>query len=321
MSSKDNEYLIVLQQAAAWYARLSDETVSEHDFNKWQRWLDTREEHRSAWNLVEQVGGKFAPFDNTAQREGAYKALQVNNSLRMSRRQALLAIGAATLAGSVGWTITGSGSTQDLLASVMADYSTRVGETREFTFDTGLRFWLNTASALDVKRSAAGQQLHLFSGEVLIEPSPSAVVTTRHGLMAASDARFSVQLMGEQTCVTAYAGTVSVRTSDDQCALAAGQQVTLTSTRISQPQPAAASSLAWIDGLLIAQDMPLGQFIEQLARYRPGHLSCSEGISNLRVVGSFSVTDTDRALAALAAALPVKVRRRWSWWVVVEAST
>ena len=37
----------------------------------------------------------------------------------------------------------------------------------------------------------------------------------------------------------------------------------------------------------------------------------------LRVVGSYPLADTDRALAALADSLPVRVERRLPWWVQI----
>lgn len=323
MNTQDSEHYVVLQQAAAWYARLGAEDATELDYRKWEQWLNRREEHRKAWRLVERIGGRFAHFDGTTQRDGAYRALQVSNSPLLSRRQALFAIGTITLAGSLGWRLLESDSTRDALASVLADYSTAVGETREVTLDSGLRLWLNTATALNVEASLSRPTLRLLSGEVLIggvpRTMPRVTAMTRHGMAIASEAQFSVRILGDNTCVTAYSGEVGIQIKGRSCSIAGGQQVTFNSDRLDPPLPALPSSQAWINGLLIAEDMALGEFISELSRYRHGYLGCSEEVSRLRVVGSFSIKDTDRALSALTSALPVNVHRTMPWWVTVEA--
>ncbi len=56
----------------------------------------------------------------------------------------------------------------------------------------------------------------------------------------------------------------------------------------------------------------------ELARYRHGHLAVDPAVAGLPVMGTYPLDDTDRALAMLEAALPVRVRRRLPWWVTLE---
>ena len=74
---------------------------------------------------------------------------------------------------------------------------------------------------------------------------------------------------------------------------------------------------AWRRGLLLADNLPLGQLIEELSRYRPGHLACDPAIAGLPVMGSFPLKDTDQALRLLEAALPIRVEKTMDWWVNV----
>ncbi|HCN45576.1 MAG TPA: iron dicitrate transport regulator FecR, partial [Pseudomonas sp.] len=74
---------------------------------------------------------------------------------------------------------------------------------------------------------------------------------------------------------------------------------------------------AWSRGLLLAEDMPLGRFIEELGSYRRGHIGLDPALSELRVMGSFPLNDTDLVLAQLQDALPIKVQRRFDWWVTL----
>ncbi|MGE1115902.1 hypothetical protein ACQJ0K_29855, partial [Priestia megaterium] len=67
----------------------------------------------------------------------------------------------------------------------------------------------------------------------------------------------------------------------------------------------------------IAQNQPLGDFLRELRRFRPGLLRWAPELENLRVIGSFRVDDTDRVLSLLAASLPLEVQSRTRYWVTL----
>ena len=71
--------------------------------------------------------------------------------------------------------------------------------------------------------------------------------------------------------------------------------------------------------MLVADNMSLGDFVEELARYRSGYLACDPAVADLRVVGGFPLNQPDQALAMLEASLPVKVHETFPWWVTVRA--
>ncbi|MGV2834146.1 hypothetical protein ACNPOQ_10385, partial [Pseudomonas shirazensis] len=75
---------------------------------------------------------------------------------------------------------------------------------------------------------------------------------------------------------------------------------------------------AWVDGMLVAAQMRLADFLDELSRYRHGRLSCSEQVANLRISGSYPLDDSERILQMLEVALPVSVRRFTRYWVTVE---
>ena len=68
-------------------------------------------------------------------------------------------------------------------------------------------------------------------------------------------------------------------------------------------------------GTLLAKDMPLGEVIAELARYRPGVLRCDPAVAGMPVSGALSLTDTDAALDLLARSLPLRIERRTRYWV------
>ncbi|MNF50890.1 fec operon regulator FecR [compost metagenome] len=67
----------------------------------------------------------------------------------------------------------------------------------------------------------------------------------------------------------------------------------------------------------MAQDQPLGDFLRELSRYRPGLLRWDPALEALRVTGSFRLDNTDRVLSLLAASLPVDVHSRTRYWITV----
>ncbi|MNN64333.1 fec operon regulator FecR [compost metagenome] len=68
----------------------------------------------------------------------------------------------------------------------------------------------------------------------------------------------------------------------------------------------------------MAERQPLGQFLAELARHRPGFLRCSDEAAGLLLTGVFPLADTDRILAALERSLPVRVSYRTRYWVSVQ---
>ncbi|MNN96196.1 fec operon regulator FecR [compost metagenome] len=64
--------------------------------------------------------------------------------------------------------------------------------------------------------------------------------------------------------------------------------------------------------------MRLGDFINEVGRYRPGYLTCTADITHLRLSGVFRLEDTDKLLAILPHTLPVQLRYRTRWWVTLE---
>lgn len=320
MPDPRQQHYAVLQQAAAWYARLGAHDLSEQDRHKWESWLRQSDEHRKAWGLVEKVGGRFAQFHEPGDRTSALKALQSSASPLMSRRQTLLSMAAVSVAGMLGWKVSENGPTRDSLAGLIADYTTATGETKEIRLADGSPVWLNTASAIDADLSGGARRLHLLTGEILLSGiRKDTLVKTRHGQVQTDSAAFSVRLLGDATCVTVQSGEVSVVANNQRCDVISGQQLTFSTDWLGTPQPASASSTAWTRGVLVAEAMPLGRFINELSRYRHGYLACSDQVASLRVVGTFSIKDTDRALTALSSALPLTIKRTLPWWVTVEA--
>ncbi|SLM61798.1 MULTISPECIES: FecR domain-containing protein [Dickeya] len=329
INTTDRPDYAVLQQAAQWYARLLDTPPDSEQLARWQLWLSQSEAHRQAWHYVETVSQRFQPLRGDVTPLAAQTLLTPAPAL--SRRQTLR-LGAALAGGSLlSWLAWQSPSLREPVLAMGADYRSQTGEIRALTLNDGSHLWLDTASALDVRYSATQRQLHLLAGTVFVEAAfdkqRPLIMTTREGTIHtrtpeenASASRFSARQLAGHTQLNVYAGQVSVAPSqrDEAQRIRAGIQWQFDAAGNGTTSPLLSEDADWRLGLLNASDTPLAQVITRLARYRRGYLACSPDIAALRVVGTFPLTDTDKALAMLGRALPIRIRRRANWWVTVE---
>eukprot|EP00456_Euglypha_rotunda_P050824 TRINITY_DN40960_c0_g1_i1.p2 TRINITY_DN40960_c0_g1~~TRINITY_DN40960_c0_g1_i1.p2 ORF type:complete len:115 (+),score=29.01 TRINITY_DN40960_c0_g1_i1:170-514(+) len=105
----------------------------------------------------------------------------------------------------------------------------------------------------------------------------------------------------------------------DSLRLWAGQRSEFTRKATAEVQAADANRAAWIRGMLIADNMRLGDFAAELSRYRSWPIRCDASVSDLRLVGAYPLADTDRILSVLEQTLPVKRRGLQPWWTVISA--
>ena len=67
--------------------------------------------------------------------------------------------------------------------------------------------------------------------------------------------------------------------------------------------------------MLVASDMRLDRFIDELRRYRPGLITLAPEVAGLRLSGVFPLADTDRILQSLVQVLPVRIHVPVRYWV------
>jgi transmembrane sensor len=106
---------------------------------------------------------------------------------------------------------------------------------------------------------------------------------------------------------------------DHPVVIPAGQQAVLVRDGCRDIAPLADGADAWESGMIVASGIPLEKFLAELARHRPGRLSCAPDVSGLPVSGTYPLGDSDKVLAALERVLPVKVQRFTRYWVSVVA--
>lgn len=315
-----------LEQAAEWFAVLRSGHVEEDERRRWQDWLAGDACNRDAWAQVEAISKGISV--------AAHAPLAASSALRAadrlgSRRKLLKTLALAALTAGVGWQLARRDDWSQTLAGLHADHRTGVGESRRVVLADGTRVWLNTDTALDDGFNANLRLLSLYRGEIMVDTHPDSwvpsrpfLVRSREGSMRALGTRFNVRQFDGRTLLSVSQGRVEITPLDPGAAptvVEAGQEALFTRSEVTAVGALPPAHASWINGMLIAQDQPLGEFLGELARYRKGYLGCDPDIAGLRVVGGFPLRDTDQALAMLQAALPVQVRLILPWWVTVKA--
>ncbi|WP_426131113.1 FecR domain-containing protein [Pseudomonas sp. DWP1b1] len=308
-----------LQQAADWFARLSAEPNALPLQEAWRQWHAHSEVNRLAWSYVARVGQRFASLQDDA--VGATKTLESLRHSQRSRRQVLRGLSVVmggTLLGWAGW------QQRWLSGSWNTDFHTSTTVSGEQLLADGTRIWLNSGTALDVNFSAGQRELKLYSGEILINTGKDVrpfVVQTLQGGLRPLGTRFSVREQDGHTLLNVFEGSVEAACgdTDQRRILSAGQGVLFDRQRLAATQRAQPGREAWAKGVLMANDMRLGDFVGELASYRHGHLGVDPQVANLRVMGTYPLQDTDQVLAMLEQVLPVRIERRFAWWTTVVA--
>lgn len=298
----------VARAAAQWLALLESGAATERDHAALQQWRDSHPQHEQTWQKAQSLRQRFHDLPQAL-------AMASLDRPQPGRRAILKrALGVAALVPAA-WLI----SRQLPIESWRADLHTATGERKRLPLADGSSLQLNTATAVDV--DLAQRRITLVEGELALSVPGAAALTvqTRYGQIQVSQADVCVRQLASGCLVSVLKGAVQVRDLHGQPgALSSGQQAPLNTAGLGAWAPFDVQQLGWRDGVLTAQNQPLGDFLRELERYRPGVLRWDPSLERLRVTGSFRLDDTDRILSLLAQTLGFEVRARTRYWVTLS---
>ena len=305
----------LLEQAADWHLRLSEEPASQADF---QRWLHSSPEHLRAWQQIERVWGGIAQLAPAPVEPIVPKPLN-----RPRRRRyglsAALAAGLAALAvlfypqASLHW---------------QADYLTGAGETRTLTLDDGSRVTLGPRSALKADYQPQRRDLHLLAGQAYFDVTHDSqrpfVVQADNTQVRVLGTAFEVELSERYLDVAVERGKVRVSSehdgssSEEDLLPGQGLRQNRLNGSLEQLNRGPEQLAAWRRGLLLVENRSVGDILEQMGRYTPGWIVLADSqLTERRINGVYDMRDPDRALGALAQSLSVPSQRITPWMRVL----
>ncbi|MFJ7285724.1 FecR domain-containing protein [Pseudomonas sp. NPDC099000] len=297
----------VIRAAAQWLTLMESGTANERDRVELQSWRDSHSSHEQAWQKAQLLRQRFADLPSAL-------AMASLDRPQPSRRTVLKrAVGAVALVPTA-WLI----SRQLPLDVWGADLRTATGEGKKVRLADGSSLQLNTASAVDIDLN--NRLLKLVEGEIALKVPGTSPLTiqTHFGQVVVSQSEVCVRQRQTGCRVSVLNGAVQLQPLHGPVfSLRAGQQVNLQVAGSGAVEPFDVLAPGWRDGVLMAQNQPLGDFLRELSTYRPGVLRWEPELESLRVTGSFRLEDTDRILALLAASLPLEVHSRTRYWVTL----
>ncbi|CAH1903791.1 FecR family protein [Candidatus Nitrotoga sp. HW29] len=309
----------VAQQASEWLVLLISGTATDEDRHAWEQWRNADPEHGRAWRHIENINQRLHGIPTDI----VLKTL-APNALR-NRRRFIKALTVVLLASGTGLLV----RQETPWRAWTADYRTGTGEQRKLTLIDGTLIVLNTTSAIDVDYSDTLRLIQLRTGEMFIttaQDKPTAtlmrpfVVETAEGTVRALGTRFVIRQEDDRSHVAVYEGAVEITpfdARDQKIVVPAGQALSFTRHTRDTFLPADENAIAWTDGMIVAEKIRLGDFIDSLRRYRNGYLICDPAAANLLVSGVFPLKDTDSVLASLTDSLPVSIHYRTRFWATV----
>lgn len=298
--------------------RLRSGLASTEEFDACQRWRQASPEHERAWSRLDAVNQQIKALPGELAHATFDRAAAARR--RVGRRAMLKSVVLVGGVGALG--LVARQPARRFWHGATAAHRTATGEQQLLALADGGSVRLNTATALDLRLAETPACIDLWQGEVLVQCVRELAVRTAHGLIRAQGgSRFSVRQMddGRSTQVQVLDGQVRARAEGQAQAVLVRQGEQWRFGADQRPvQPANADAVSWVDGVLVARQMRLADFVAELGRYRAGWLRCAEDAMELRLSGVFPLADPERVLAAIERTLPVRSRRVSRYWMTLQ---
>ncbi|MEJ5029068.1 FecR family protein [Comamonas sp. MYb69] len=323
----------VSEAAVEWLVQFHSGEMTEADQARHRAWLAAHPQHQLVWqrlsgSLHAQFGAAravAAPKAAAAMGDVMGQALAHAQRRGSSRRRLLsgaLAIGGVSAGALL------LADRQMPWRQMTADLRTGTGERHAFTLPDGSELLLDARSAVDLDFSESRRRVALRQGALLVQAQPASnglapfEVLSRHGRIQALGTRFTVRLQESYTRVGMLEHATRLTTAAGASqVLDEGHSARFDTLSIDADDINPQAEAAWQRGMLEVHNRPLGEVVQALRAYRRGFVRISAQAAALRVYGNYALDDSDRALDALAATLPITVRvYQRGWLVVIEAA-
>lgn len=310
----------VLDAAIGWQLLLDSGHADAKARAGFAHWLAAQPEHARAWR---QLGG----IDGSLRALAPMRDVLVRPRQRIPARAWLgsVVLMAAVLLGAM------AVERQTPLRGWLSDQHTATGERRMVMLEDGSELVLNSRSAVDIDFEGEYRLIQLRSGEIAVRTGHGDarpfLVETPHGVFRALGTRFTVRLEPSYTLLSVQESAVLARPAQCGADLAtpctaerridAGQGGRIDDNSVVGPLPVPPHADAWLKGMLVVEDVALGDVVAELQRHQRGFLSVAPEVAGLRVTGTVPLDDPTMALDSLTHALPVKIVRRTGLWLHV----
>lgn len=306
----------ILEQAIEWMVKLQSGEASEEAYLECMAWRQEKQDHEMAWQQLQAINQRL----NSLPGEIAHATLDDGNRVRQWERRSLLKSMALLLGtGAIGYGGYQYVPWQDMLA----DEATATGQQRLLTLADGSQLHINTKSAVDIRYDDSIRLIRLWHGEILVTTNHQngdirpLIVETAAGRIRALGTRFLVRQLNYLTRIHLYEGMTEIQATNSPQAvlLRAGEQLEFSAAAIGQVMEAELDAIAWIEGSIVAKNMRLAEFVEELGRYHKGILRCENTVADIQISGVYPVNDLHYVLNILATNFRIKIVSYSRYWI------
>ena len=320
------------QQASLWAARLEGGTLDAADRAALDTWLAAQPARRALLSDYCQFSADLERQLPSLVSSGAVKMPAAAPPARRRWRLSWPILASGTLAAAAVVALVFALSPSPRETETLA---TSVAQRQSFTLGDGTRVELNAQTSLLVENSRGERRVRLASGEAFFavakDKSRPFIVETPTGSVRVTGTVFNVRTDKiSELDVIVVEGSVHVRPAGgasprDPAPLTAGQRLSASLTGVTVSTLAAGAvedALAWRQGLIVFDRVPLREAVARFAHYHGRGVSVSDAAAAGQFVGGrFSLDDFDGFLAGLEEPFRLRIARDLSGTVRLNLRT
>lgn len=281
--------------AAHWVERLTSGEASGEEIKRLRDWLDEDPENRRSYERARAIWTGLS-----------------ETKLARIRRPRLELAGGTALAASLALAF--------VLSTPVHDHSTSVGEVQRLVLPDGSTVWLDSKSAIDVAFGEKRRTIRLAQGRLAIDAVKDAgrplAIEADNATITDIGTVFSVDVSRGLNVAVAQ-GLVSVAQGGRKTRIGAGRAASF-----DGPSPRVRSTktgeLAWRNGRIVLDQLPLDQALAELNRYYSGGIILGDrSLGSRKVSGTLFADRAEQGVEALAASQGLRVTRL-PWLMIVR---
>lgn len=319
MSKKANETLLISDQAIDWYARLNSGEAQASDWRDFTTWLEEDSRHGKAYDTLELSLDFSSESIDEASNHTDHITDLPPKAVNENRKPIFWISAASSIAALfiIALVLPGILSTGP---DISHEYVTKIGENDSITLADGTRVAINTDTHLTFTMNKNQRSVVLHKGEAFFEIASDKkrdfIVTAMNTEIHDVGTKFDVNLTSSKLAVAVQDGLVDVipkglskhETKKVQKRVKGGQKAIriLGQNKLQVVRVDPSSISSWKSGILIFDDTPLPDLVENVNRYFNAKIVIVDARANtLKFSGVLNIENQDKVLQALTGFLPV----------------
>ncbi|MEH6501568.1 MAG: DUF4880 domain-containing protein [Pseudoalteromonas distincta] len=296
---------LIQEQARDWLVRITSGNMSPDEAESFKRWCAQSQLHART----------FAETSRTWRLLGAAAELNSDTPVPLPARQLSRRHFLAAAAGVTGVAmVTHFGMRTGISLGTDSSIQTARGEQKRLDISSDIAITLNTLTRvelLNANTSTNEHRVRLVSGEMDVQCSSFAEgfsIFAAGGEITGSDAHINVKHINDSVQVTCLQGLAEVSYQGQRARIGSGEQIRYSPSSFAPPAPVDANHVsAWLNRVLVFDDIPLGEVIEEVNRYRSGKiLLLNAQVAKRRVQARFELDRLDEVITLMTDVYGIK---------------